>query len=111
MEMHLPPVEQQIWEHNIDTINRVGMAAALPREGKKMSLRRTITDRMHDGQDVTNEQHEHEHIPPFITPPLWQGPSIHIAGGTEQAEKEHERCLEKNTDAAHIYIDGSGIDS
>ncbi|KAK1471623.1 zinc knuckle, partial [Colletotrichum abscissum] len=110
VEMHLLPVEQQIWKHNIDTISRVGMAEVTARRGKKISPRETITNRIRDGQDVTNEQHEHEHIPPFITPPWWQGPRIHIAGGTEQAEKEHERCLEKNTDAAHIYTDGSGID-
>lgn len=110
VEMHLLPVEQQIWKHNIDTISRVGMAEVTARRGKKTSPRQTITNRIHDGQDVTSEQHEHEHIPPFITPPWWQGPRIHIAGGTEQAEKEHERCLEKNTDAAYIYTDGSGID-
>ncbi|KAK1492719.1 zinc knuckle, partial [Colletotrichum abscissum] len=106
VEMHLLPVEQQIWKHNIDTISRVGMAEVTARRGKKISPRETITNRIRDGQDVTNEQHEHEHIPPFITPPWWQGPRIHIAGGTEQAEKEHERCLENNTDAAHIYTDG-----
>ncbi|KAK0368799.1 reverse transcriptase [Colletotrichum limetticola] len=110
VEMHLLPVEQQIWKHNIDTISRVGMAEVTARREMKISPRQTITNRIRDGQDVTNEQHEHEHIPPFITPPWWQGPRIHIAGGTEQAEKEHERCLEKNTDAAHIYTDGSGID-
>ncbi|KAK7433457.1 reverse transcriptase, partial [Colletotrichum acutatum] len=110
VEMHLLPVEQQIWKHNIDTISRVGMAEVTARRGKKISPRQTITNRIRDGQDVSNEQHEHEHIPPFITPPWWQGPRVHIAGGTEQAEKEHERCLENNTDAAHIYTDGSGID-
>ncbi|KAK1451024.1 zinc knuckle [Colletotrichum cuscutae] len=41
--------EQQIWKYNIDTISRVGMAEVTAH--------------------VTNEQHEHEHIPPFITPP------------------------------------------
>ncbi|KAK0369062.1 zinc knuckle [Colletotrichum limetticola] len=84
------------------------MAEALPRGGKRMSPRQKVTKRLNDGQGPISEQHEH--IPPFITPPWWQGPRIHIAGGTEQAEKEHERCLENNTDAAHIYTDGSGID-
>ncbi|OHW97033.1 reverse transcriptase [Colletotrichum incanum] len=107
VEMHLLPVEQQIWKHNIDTISRVGIAEVFARRGRKMSPRQTITKRLLDRQDATNE--EHEHIPPFVTPPWWQGPRIHIAEGAEKAEKEHQRCLEQNAGAAHIYADGSGI--
>ncbi|OHW95426.1 reverse transcriptase [Colletotrichum incanum] len=107
VEMHLLPVEQQIWKHNIDTVSRVGTAEAPARRGTKRSPRQRITKRLLDGQEATNE--ETEHIPPFVTPPWWQGPRILIAGGAEQAEKAHQRCLEQSTNAAHIYTDGSGI--
>ncbi|WQF90359.1 Putative reverse transcriptase domain, ribonuclease H domain, ribonuclease H-like superfamily [Colletotrichum destructivum] len=108
VEMHLLPVEQQIWKHNIDTISRTGMAGAPARRGRKMSPRQTITKRLLDGQEAISQ--EPEHILPFVTPLWWQGPRIHIVGGAEQAEKEHQRCLEQSTNAFHIYTDGSGID-
>ncbi|KDN71119.1 putative zinc knuckle, partial [Colletotrichum sublineola] len=107
VEMHLLPVEQQIWKHNIDTVSRVGTAEAPTRRGTKRSPRQIITKRLLDGRKATSE--ETEHIPPFVTPPWWQSPHIHITGGAEQAEKEHQRCLEQSTNAVHIYTDGSGI--
>ncbi|KAF6782471.1 hypothetical protein CSOJ01_16001 [Colletotrichum sojae] len=82
VEMHLLPVEQQIWKHNTDAISRM---------------------------DKEQSVNKHERIPPYITPPWWRGPRVRIPESAEQAEKEHRRCLEQNTDAAHIYTDGSGI--
>ncbi|KDN61237.1 putative zinc knuckle [Colletotrichum sublineola] len=107
VEMHLMPVKQQIWKHNIDTISRIGTAKAHTFRGKRTSPRQTISKRLLEDQDATSE--EPEHIPPFVTPPWWKGPRVHIVEGAEQAEKEHQRCLEQNTNAIHIYTDGSGI--
>ncbi|KAJ3571479.1 hypothetical protein NPX13_g5362 [Xylaria arbuscula] len=50
-----------------------------------------------------------EIIPPYITPPWWKGPTIHIREDAEQAESDHQRELESGRNTLLIYTDGSGI--
>nr|XP_036581842.1 zinc knuckle [Colletotrichum truncatum]KAF6790285.1 zinc knuckle [Colletotrichum truncatum] len=118
VEMNLLPMEQRIWKHNIDTINRLGP----PEQGcestqnrrkrrrkkkQRLSPRHTIEQELHNKQGSNTRPSEQ--IPPFITPPWWQGPRIYIADTAETAAKEHQTSLDIENEALHIYTDGSGI--
>ncbi|KAK0370669.1 zinc knuckle [Colletotrichum limetticola] len=70
--MHLRPVEQQIWKHNIDTISR-GQSANDTSTYHPSSLLRSSRDRVSTSPEARSRP-------------------------------------KRNTDAAHIYTDGSGID-
>jgi ribonuclease HI len=48
---------------------------------------------------------EQESIPPYVTPPWWQGPKIHIEETADRAIARHHE--EQN--ALTLYTDGSGI--
>ncbi|OHE90236.1 zinc knuckle [Colletotrichum orchidophilum] len=118
VEMHLLPIEQRIWKHNIDTINRLGPRGQSEgenvrntrrrvRKKKKTSPRQIIEQELRIKQGDNTGQREP--IAPFIIPPWWQGPRMFIADTAENARKEHQRCTEYETEAIQIYTDGSGI--
>ncbi|KAF4442705.1 reverse transcriptase [Fusarium austroafricanum] len=111
VETYLLPIEQQIFKHNVDTLGRVGPAEQQTtneaRRKKKKSPRRVIE------QSITNRQgpniRKQEQIVPYIVPPWWQGPQTFIEESTEEAQTRHEQIKQNESDAIHIYTDGSGI--
>ncbi|OHW95285.1 reverse transcriptase-like protein [Colletotrichum incanum] len=117
VEMYLLPVEQRIWEHNIDAINRLGLIGQEEGESvwnrrrrkkeKKTRPRQTIERELRNRQGDNTRQREP--IAPFVTPPWWQGPHVFIAETAETARKEHQKSIDRETEAMHVYTDGSGI--
>ena len=114
VEMHLLPVEQQIWKHNIEAMSRIYAPAPRPSRLRPTQGRRrkatpseaiikTIEDR--NGPDIQTQ----ELIEPFVAPPWWQGPRVHIEGTADKARQKHQDLMRKETAALHIYTDGSGI--
>lgn len=106
VEVHLLPVEQQIWKHN-GTINRMSPGAQHrsgseggPNRRKKTSPRQAIEQELlnRQGPDIRPR----EQIGPFVTPPWWQGPRMYIADTAETAREDHRRCVEHDTNAIHI---------
>ena len=112
IEMHLLPVEQQIWKHNIEVLGRAyAQQPAVPsrpsRRPKKISPREAIRQIIETRRGPNARPQEH--IEPFVTPPWWQGPRIHIEATAVEARKRHLELLQQETAAIHIYTDGSGI--
>lgn len=111
VEMHLLPIEQQIWKHNNEALDRIG--APLPRPTRQAQSRRTktrpreaIQKTIHNGEVNSWTQ---EQIDPFVAPPWWQGPQTYIEETAEEARKRHPAILRQEKAALHIYTDGSGI--
>lgn len=111
VEMHLLPIQQQIWKHNIEALDRIGAPSRRPtrqsqRRRTKISPREAIQNTIHHS-DVNSWTQEH--IDPFVAPPWWQGPQTHIEETAEEARKRHINLLRQEKAALHIYTDGSGI--
>ena len=114
VEMHLLPVEQQIWKHNIEACGRTNAPlpislASVQRRRRKISPREAILKTVQD-RDGPNIQMQ-EHIEPFVTPPWWKGPQTFIEETAAKARNRHLKLIRKETAALHIYTDGSGINS
>ncbi|KAK4071132.1 hypothetical protein Purlil1_13494 [Purpureocillium lilacinum] len=110
VEMHLLPIEQQIWKHNIEALDRIGAPSLRPtrqlqRRRTKISPREAIQNTIHD-REVNNWTQEQ--IDPFIAPPWWQGPQTYIEETAEEARKKHfapyykkkQPCTYTQTEAA-----------
>ncbi|KAJ6439194.1 cytochrome P450 [Purpureocillium lavendulum] len=111
VEMHLLPIEQQIWKHNIEALDRIGAPSLRPtrqsqRRQTKISPREAIQKTIHDREVNSWTQ---EQIDPFVAPPWWQGPQTYIEETAEEARKKHLDLLRQEKAALHIYTDGSGI--
>jgi ribonuclease HI len=115
IETYLLPLEHQIWQHNADSLGRIGLGEqelqhgpGNPRqEGAKMSPRKAIQKAIQDEGGFDLERLEA--IPPHIVPPWWAGPSTYIEESAEKAEARHQCSIRSEPDAIHIYTDGSGI--
>lgn len=112
VEMHLLPVEQQIWKHNVEALGRIIAPVSRllrPVRGRRRkittseAINKTIQDR--NGPNIQTQ----ERIGPFVTPPWWQGPQIYIEETADKARKKHLDLMRQETAALHIYTDGSGI--
>ncbi|EGU81546.1 hypothetical protein FOXB_07941, partial [Fusarium oxysporum f. sp. conglutinans Fo5176] len=102
----------QIFKHNVNALGRIGPADQQPTEGearrnKKKSPRRAIERSIADRQGPNIRRQER--IVPYIVPPWWQGPQTFIEASTEEAQARHDRITQDESDAIHIYTDGSGI--
>ncbi|KAJ6439009.1 reverse transcriptase [Purpureocillium lavendulum] len=111
VEMHLLPIEQQIWKHNIEALDRIGAPSRRPtresqRRRTKISPLEAIQKTIHDREVNSWTQ---EQIDPFVAPPWWQGPQTYIEEPAEEARKKHLALLRQEKAAIHIYTDGSGI--
>jgi ribonuclease HI len=112
IEMHLLPIEQQIWKHNVEALGRLGPTtsretAATQCKRRKKSPREAIEEEVREKQGPNLQ--EQERIDPFIKPPWWKGPEIYIEETAEKAQSRHQKLIEQEIDAIHIYTDGSGI--
>ena len=51
-----------------------------------------------------------EEIQPWIVPPWWEGPTIHVAETAEEATRIHDEITSINQQGTHhVYTDGSGL--
>ncbi|KAJ3552122.1 hypothetical protein NPX13_g11188 [Xylaria arbuscula] len=118
IESYLLPVQQQIWKHNAETIGRTLSSQDVPElekhkfetedKLKYTSPLKRIYQEVQDRREPTGL--DQEIVPPYVTPPWWEGPTTRIGGDAEQAESEHQRELESGRNSILIYTDGSGID-
>ncbi|KAL3952738.1 hypothetical protein ACCO45_012681 [Purpureocillium lilacinum] len=113
VEMHLLPIEQQTWKHNIEALDRIGAPSLRPtrqaqRRRAKTSPREAIQKTIHNREVNSWTQ---EQIDPFIAPPWWQGPQTYIEETAAEAREKHLALLQQEKAALHIYTDGSGINS
>ncbi|KAL3965699.1 hypothetical protein ACCO45_000007 [Purpureocillium lilacinum] len=112
VEMHLLPVEQQIWKHNIEALDRISTPSRPTRQAQrrrtKTSPREAIQKTIHD-REVNNWTQEQ--IDPFVAPPWWRGPQTYIEKTADEARKKHLALLLQEKAALHIYTDGNGIQS
>jgi ribonuclease HI len=113
IKMYLLPIEEQIWKHNTAMIGRMNEAVDTRQSNttnirmKRGSPRETI---MMELQHIPSpDGRQREHVKPFIVPPWWQGPRTYIDSSSEKAQKEHRKKQQRETNAIHIYTDGSGI--
>ncbi|PWI64598.1 hypothetical protein PCL_09492 [Purpureocillium lilacinum] len=111
VEMHLLPIEQQIWKHNIEALDRIGAPSLRPtrqaqRRRAKTTPREAIQKTIHNREVNSWTQ---EQIDPFIAPPWWQGPQTYIEETAAEAREKHLALLRQEKAALHIYTDGSGI--
>jgi hypothetical protein len=98
IELHLLPIEQQIWKLSLETVGRILSTDEMPmlaefrlfrntrsrgRRKPYLSPLRHIYGRLHQRRGATIEHQEL--IPPHIAPPWWQGPSVRIAPSSETA--------------------------
>jgi len=123
VELHLLPVEQQIWKTSACAVSRIlatDNIAALAgfqrscttsnqtRQMPRLSPLEHMYKRLYQRRGV--EMEEQEAIPPYIAPPWWMGPNTRIAPGAEAATLQHKECLRDPSNNLHVYTDGSGID-
>lgn len=121
VEAYLLPIEHQIWKHNTEALGRMltsdnipelsGLADESNPPGQrrqaihKSPLSSIIHQRRVDGAvDLSNR----EKIAPFVTPPWWQGATIHIATNDDEARSQHDE-IASNKHNTCIYTDGSCI--
>jgi YD repeat-containing protein len=124
IELHLLPIEQQIWKTSAETVSRILSTDKMPtlagfrlfrstrsrgRQTPHMSPLEHIYRRLHQRRGATVE--EQELIPPYVAPPWWQGPNIRIASSSERARNQHKEFLKHSSNYILIYTDGSGIDN
>ncbi|PQE08856.1 reverse transcriptase protein [Rutstroemia sp. NJR-2017a BBW] len=124
IELHLLPIEQQIWKINAETVSRILSTEKIPTLAEFRTLRNTrnrgrqtlyvsplehIYRRLYQRRGATIE--EQEPIPPYIVPPWWQGPNIRIASSSEMAQNQHKEFLKHSSNCIFIYTDGSGINN
>jgi ribonuclease HI len=102
VETHLLPMEHRIWKHNLEALTRLGPAKPEPTR-PKISPRNAIQRVLDSIQGPSLK--EQESIPPYITPPWWQGPKTYIEETADKAIARHRE--EQN--ALTLYTDGSGI--
>jgi exonuclease III len=118
IETHLLPVAQQIEKHNAHALSRIissnmisdfdgianGRFDRVPRKTPYTSPLRSI-HRQREGLRPAEPYHM-ETIPPFVAPPWWLGPTIHIEEEA-CARSTHDREATKGN--VCIYTDGSSI--
>lgn len=118
IETHLLPVAQQIEKHNAHTLSRIMSSSMISEfdgfadDQSNRTSRKTLytspmrsIHRQREGSHPV-ELYPMETIPPFIAPPWWLGPSIHIEEDT-CARSTHDREIAK--DSICTYTDGSSI--
>ena len=118
VETHLLPVAQQIEKHNMQTLDRImsgSMATAFddicrnhPSPNTRKSLYTSPLYSIYHRREGVKpaEDCPMESIPPFVTPPWWMGPTIHIEEEAA-ARSTHDREITKGDIC--IYTDGSSI--
>lgn len=124
IELHLLPIEQQIWKTSAETVSRILSTDKMPTLAGFRILRNTrnrgrrtqyisplehIYRRLHQRRGAIIE--EQEPIPPYIVPPWWQGPNIRIASSSEMAKNQHKEFLKHSSNRIFIYTDGSSINN
>jgi hypothetical protein len=124
VELHLLPIEQQIWKTSSETVSRILSTDRMPALAGFRFLRTTRSRgrqtpyvsplehtyrRLHQRRGETIEGQEV--IPPYLVPPWWQGPSTRIAPNAEMARYQHKKLLKHSSNRIFIYTDGSGIDN
>ncbi|PQE10727.1 reverse transcriptase protein [Rutstroemia sp. NJR-2017a WRK4] len=124
IELHLLPIEQQIWKTSAETVGRILSTNKMPtltgfryfrntrsrrRQIPYLSPLEHTYRRLYQSRGATIE--EQEPIPPYVAPPWWQGPSIRIASNAKTAKKQHKESLKHSSNRIFIYTDGSGIDN
>lgn len=119
VETHLLPVEQQIWKHNTETLSRMlscqdlteltsperNKATQRHKRAHASPLRSIHREVKRRGATGLNKR---EPIPPFVTPPWWEGPNIYIAPNDEEARSRHDSVVGDRSNMC-IYTDGSCI--
>ncbi|KAJ3560528.1 hypothetical protein NPX13_g9271 [Xylaria arbuscula] len=118
IESYLLPIQQQIWKHNAETIGRILSSQDMPELEKQKfeteNKQKYTSPLKRIYQEVQRRREptglDQEIVPPYVTPPWWEGPTTRIGEDTEQAESEHQRELESGRNSILIYTDGSGID-
>ena len=120
VEAFLLPIERQIEKHNAETLGRTSSCQSIqsvvdtrqpdhPRTRRNgyisplRNIRRKVEDQ---GYEDVGAQ---EQVPPFVTPPWWQGPRIYI-DNADQARSQHEG-MKHRTDVISVYTDGSSVNS
>lgn len=124
IELHLLPIEQQIWKTNRETVSRI---LSTEKISALMGFR-TIRNRRSRGRkkpyqsplEHTFKRLRHrrgptidyqETIPPYLVPPWWRGPNTRIAINKDIAKTQHKEFLKNTSNSIFIYTDGSGIEN
>ncbi len=124
VELHLLPVEHQIWKTSAGAVSRILSSDKMPSLAGFQLLRTTrsrwrkepylspleqIYRRLRQCRGASIE--DQEVIPPFLVPPWWQGPIVRIASCLETARTQHKKFLKHPLNSLFVYTDGSGIDN
>ncbi|PQE27487.1 zinc knuckle protein [Rutstroemia sp. NJR-2017a BVV2] len=120
IELHLLPIEQQIWKTNTKTVSRILSTENIPTLAGFHILRNTrnqgrqilyisplehIYRCLYQCRDTTIE--EQEPIPPYI----WQGLYIRITSSSEIAKNQYKEFLKHSSEHLFIYTDNSSINN
>ncbi|XMA13648.1 hypothetical protein WAI453_006439 [Rhynchosporium graminicola] len=122
VELHLLPIEQQIWKTSAETVSRILASDRTPTMAG-FPLLRTTRSRWRKEPYLSPLEHtyrrlrqrrgasieDQEIIPPFLVPPWWQGPIIRIASCAETARTQHKELPKHPSNSLFVYTDGSGI--
>lgn len=122
VELHILPVEHQIWKANVETIGRMLSAVELPgvanirsgaSHGNLGKPTRYLSPLKHIHMRLCkrrgNSVYNQESIPPYLVPPWWSGLEIRVATSPERAKAEHAKFLRSPSKGMFVYTDGSGI--
>jgi ribonuclease HI len=124
VELHLLPVEQQIWKTSAETVSRILSSDKMPalagfqlprttksrwRKEPYLSPLEHIYKRLRQRRGASIE--DQEVIPPLLVPPWWQGPIVRIASCAEAARTQHKEFLKHPSNSLFVYTDGSGINN
>jgi len=124
VELHLLPIEQQIWKTSAETVSRILSSDRMPTLAG-FQLLRTTRSRWRKEPYLSPLEHtyrrlrqrrgasieDQEIIPPFLVPPWWQGPIVRIASCAETARTQHKESLKHPSNSLFVYTDGSGINN
>jgi ribonuclease HI/exonuclease III len=124
VELHLLPIEHQIWKTSAETVSRILSSDRMPTLAG-FQLFRTTRSRWRKEPYLSPLEHtyrrlrqrrgasieDQEVIPPFLVPPWWQGPIVRIASCAKTARTQHKEFLKHPSNSLFVYTDGSGINN
>lgn len=122
VELHLLPMKQQLEKAAGDAVARILtspihhdiMIGSRPRRKKALRLRTPIERTTKQGRTdrwLPEAGMEPEIRHPFVVPPWWIPPDIHIASSADDAIRTHDiNALCRDDGVLDIFTDGSAID-